>query len=85
MVNNLENRAREGQKKNSSIDLLNGVDDASKYYGKYVALASFNNRKIVTYGENPCRVLKKARSKGIENPVIFFVPDPNITYIYAIA
>ena len=53
-----------------------------KYEGKYVALDSFSNIKVVSSGNNPINVLEKAKTKGIDNPVIFFVPKNDITYIY---
>ena len=44
-----------------------------KYEGKYVALDSFSNIKVVSSGNNPINVLEKAKTKGIDNPVIFLL------------
>ncbi len=68
MADNLENKAE-----SSRVQLIEG--DAPKYHGKYVAFVSFDNRTVVAHGKNPWRVIKKARRRGIENPVIYRVPD----------
>lgn len=59
--------------------------DPRRYYDKYVAFSSFGDGKIVAYGKNPSKVIKKAREKGHKEPVIVYVPDPNIPQIYAVA
>jgi len=76
--NNLENRTEP-----SEFQLIQG--DASKYHDKYVALAGFNSKKVIAYGKDPRKVIEKARKKGFKEPVIVYVPDPNITYIYSAA
>ena len=54
----------------------------NKYYGKYVALSQFGSWKVISYGSSVRRVIERARKKGYQMPVVFFVPDPNIIYIY---
>ena len=53
-----------------------------KYEGKYVALESFTNKRVVASGNNPVRVLNAATKKGFTESVIVFVPKENMTYIY---
>ncbi len=55
---------------------------AEKYRGRYVALNSFNSRKVVASGVEPACVYKKAEGKGIKSPVIFYIPEKNMTQIY---
>jgi hypothetical protein len=56
--------------------------DASRYYKKYVAEPSFSDRRVVAFGKNPIKVIKKARQRGYEHPVIFYVPHPETILIY---
>ena len=53
-----------------------------KYEGKYVALRSFINKEVVAFGDDPTNVMKTARGKGVQNPVLFFVPEHDMTLIY---
>jgi len=54
----------------------------SQYKGKYVAMPSFIDKTVVAAGENPSIVLRLARKLGIQDPVVFYVPEPNMTHIY---
>lgn len=65
------------------IPLIEG--DVSEYFEKYVAVSSFNSRKVVAYGKNPAKVIEDARRKGHKTPVIIYVPNPDIDYIYSVA
>ncbi len=56
--------------------------DARIYYGKYVATASFKSKKVICFGDNPAEVHKEAKDLGYDNPVIFYVQDPDINYYY---
>jgi hypothetical protein len=58
--------------------LINGTC----YEGKYVALVSFLDRTVVAYGDDPKEVVNRAREAGYENPVIFFVPQQNVSLVY---
>lgn len=86
-MGNLEKRVREKKKKYSPIDLLEGVPegDRKKYYGKYVVYKSMKSREILAYGEDIGELIKEARKKGVKEPAIAFIRDPNITYIYSAA
>lgn len=55
---------------------------SKKYMGKYVALKSFNSNKVIASGDNPTLVVNRAIGKGINSPVIIFVPINNMTHIY---
>lgn len=52
------------------------------YEGKYVALRSLLDRTVVASGNDPKAVMKQARQKGCSEPVIFFVPEHNISLVY---
>ncbi len=52
------------------------------YEGKYVALKSLLDRTVVASGNNPKVVMQKARKAGCNEPVIFFVPEHNISLVY---
>jgi hypothetical protein len=52
------------------------------YEGKYVAMRSMSDRTIIASGSNPDAVMKQANKKGVTDPVIFFVPDHDITLVY---
>jgi len=53
-----------------------------RYEGKYVALESFTNNRVVSSGKNPARVLSAAAKKGVAHPVLVFVPRGDIAHIY---
>lgn len=52
------------------------------YEGKYVAMRSISDRTIIASGDDPQAVIKEAYEKGITDPVLFFVPDHDITLVY---
>ena len=52
------------------------------YEGKYVALRSFLDRVVVASGDNPKIVMEQARQKGCTEPVMFFVPERDISLVY---
>lgn len=52
------------------------------YEGKYVALRSFLDRVVVASGDNPQIVMEQARQKGCTEPVMFFVPERDISLVY---
>lgn len=53
-----------------------------RYEGKYVALESFTNNRVVSSGADPERVIKNAEKKGVAAPVLLFVPKGNLTQVY---
>ncbi len=61
--------------------ILSGKEDAKKYAGNYIALRfrgkGFINGRVISYGEDPVKVVEEAKSKGYNEPVIFYVPKPN--------
>jgi high-affinity K+ transport system ATPase subunit B len=52
------------------------------YEGKYVAMRSMSDRTIIASGDNPDAVMSQAHKQGVTDPVIFFVPDHDITLVY---
>ena len=52
------------------------------YEGKYVALCSFVDRTVVASGDNPKVVMEQARRNGNNEPVIFYIPEHNISLVY---
>ena len=58
------------------------LKEGGKYDGHYVAIRSFGDGKVVAYGNDPSKVFNDAREKGIETPVVFYVPQKGITQIY---
>ncbi len=50
--------------------------------GKYVALRSMSDRTVIASGNDPQVVMKKANEQGVTNPVIFFVPNHDITLVF---
>lgn len=53
-----------------------------KYHGKYVALSSFSNGRVMASGKAPEEVHRRAKEKGVKSPVIVFVPEKNLINIY---
>jgi len=51
------------------------------YEGKYVALRSLVDRTVVASGDNPENVMEQARQKGCKEPVIFYVPEHNMSLL----
>jgi hypothetical protein len=50
--------------------------------GKYVALRSLVDRSVVASGDEPEAVMEQARQKGCREPLIFYVPEHNISLVY---
>jgi len=50
------------------------------FNNKWVAQLSFQNKKIITYGEDPSAVLEEARKKGVQDPVIYFWSNNQFCY-----
>ena len=55
-------------------------ENAEKYYGKYVA---FFDKQIVAYGKNSLKVFCSAKKKGYEEPIILYVPKPDIGFCFS--
>ena len=58
------------------------LKDGEQYGGKYVALRSFNEKKAISYGDNPLDDYTEAKSMGANDPVIFYVPEKNSIHVY---
>lgn len=58
------------------------VKDSEKFGGKFVATRSFENKKVLSHGTDPAKVFNEAKEKGVKDPVVFYVPQKNITQIY---
>ena len=53
-----------------------------RYKGRYVALKSFRDNKVIASGKKPDDVLERANKKGIPSPVLIFVPEKDTTHVY---
>ncbi|MEP9412641.1 MAG: hypothetical protein HRF42_14850 [Candidatus Brocadia sp.] len=62
-----------------SISLLK---DAEKYSGEYVATRSFTDREVIGHGGDPVKVFNEAKKLGIDEPVVFYVPEKGVIQIY---
>lgn len=47
-----------------------------KYGGKYIALQSASDKTVIADGDDPSTVKKLASEKGVTEPLIFFVSEP---------
>ena len=54
----------------------------TKYQGKFVALRSPADSTIIAYADDPSEVSRLAADEGIEDPVIFFVPEAGVAHAY---
>ena len=53
-----------------------------KFYGKYVALKDFNDRKPIADGKNPDEVYALALKRGCLDPMIVYIPMEGMVHIY---
>jgi len=53
-----------------------------RYNGRYVALKSFNDNRIVGSGKDPETALKEAAAKGFKDPVLVYIPEKEMVHIY---
>lgn len=58
------------------------IKDAEQYSGQYVAVKSFSDRDVVSFGPEPVKVVESAKQKGIDEPVLLFIPEKGILNIY---
>ncbi len=56
--------------------------DRKEYGGKYVATESFSSSEVIASGKNPSKVIKEATEKGVEEPVINYIPKEGVICIY---
>ncbi len=45
-------------------------------------MPDFNDSTVIAHSPDPAKAYEDAEKQGFNNPVIMFVPDPNVTYIY---
>ncbi len=54
-----------------------------RYKGKFIATKEDKGKvKVITAGNNPSKVLKKAKEKGYKKPVITRIPTENTSYVF---
>ena len=54
-----------------------------KYKGKFIATNEDKGKvKVITVGNNPIKVLKKAKEKGYKKPIISRIPTENTSYVF---
>jgi len=63
-------------------NIILSSEDAERFEGKYVALASLEDGKVISGGEDPEKILAEAAEKGFPNPILLFVPDKDTVSIY---
>jgi hypothetical protein len=54
----------------------------NKYSGKYIATESFESKKVVASGTDIVEVYNDAKKKGVEEPVISYIPKKGTICIY---
>jgi len=69
------------QKKQDSVCHACLVPD-KKMLGRFVALRSFSDNTVVASGTDAGRVIHTAQSKGIETPVVMFIPPKKMVCMY---
>ena len=50
--------------------------------GRFVALRSLVDREIVASGRDAIKVIAAARGKGVESPLVLFVPKEEVICMY---
>lgn len=53
-----------------------------KFSGKYVAMVSFTDSKVVASGNDPSKVMNAALKKGHNTPVVMYVPEKTAVFVY---
>ena len=53
-----------------------------KYYEKYIATKSFTDTKVIASGKDVTKVYDLAVKKGVKNPIINYIFDPNISHYF---
>ena len=56
--------------------------NTNEYNGRYVALKSFEDHSVVGVGDDPESALQDARAKGVEDPVLVYIPAADTVQIY---
>lgn len=58
------------------------LKDTERYSGKFVATRSFTDREVISHGGDPVKVFNEAKNLGIDEPVVFYVPEKGVIQIY---
>ncbi len=58
------------------------INDGEKYGGQYVATRTFIDKEVIAHGDDLVKVTNEAKNKGIDTPVVFYVPKEDISQIY---
>lgn len=53
-----------------------------QYQGKFVALQSLTDRTVIASGDDPSEVSALAAKQGVKEPIIFYVPEDDVPYVY---
>ncbi|MFH1561830.1 MAG: DUF5678 domain-containing protein [Nitrospirota bacterium] len=56
--------------------------NSDKYNGQYVAMVSAKDNTIVGSGITPEEALNEARKENVQSPILLYVPEKGVTYIY---
>jgi len=62
---------------NSREPLVSG----KRYDGKYVAFAPGQGKRVIAWGKDPADVAKRARSRGVSEPALAFIPPAGAVMI----
>lgn len=58
------------------------VSNGGKYAGKYVTTKSFKDKKVLSAGTDPVKVVREAREMGVPDPVLIYVLEKGMSHIY---
>ncbi len=58
------------------------INDSETYSGQYVATKSFVDKEVICHGDDPVKVSTEAKEKGIDDPVVFYIPQRDVIQIY---
>jgi len=59
------------------------ICEDKRYKGKFIATKEDKGKvKVISVGDNPSKVLKKAKEKGCKKPVITRIPSKNTSYVF---
>ena len=53
-----------------------------KYQGQYVAVKNMEDTKVIALGRTLKITFEKAVKKGLENPLLIYVPEKDTVHIY---
>ena len=57
-------------------------EDENKYAGQHVVISNYKSKVVITADPDPIKAYADAVEKGHTNPVIFYVPRKNETFIF---